>query len=159
MQIRPEHQPRDFLNRMKHVVVVIPIDTQVDEAQHVAQEDGDHWPQSLEALAMGHLHLQHHDGDEDGDHAITERFKPIPAHSACARAHRNCHFTKSATAEGNEKITRTTGSSSRNTYTDKTTDETKHKGGGHSCESKQISATHHSEKAQGIRQIKQHQEH
>src|SRR5215831_1441421 len=71
---------------MKHVMVVIPIDTQVDEAQHVAQEYGDHWHQSLDALAVGHLHLQHHDGDEDGDHAITERFKPILSHAACARA-------------------------------------------------------------------------
>ena len=33
---------------MQHVVVVIPIDTQVDEAQHVAQEDGD-WHQRLDA--------------------------------------------------------------------------------------------------------------
>src|SRR4029450_5102554 len=74
------------MRRMKHVVVVIPIDTQVDEAQHVAQEDGDHWHQSLEALAVGHLHLQHHDGDEDGDHAITDRFKPILSHAECARA-------------------------------------------------------------------------
>jgi hypothetical protein len=38
---------------MEHVVVIIPIDTQVDEAQHVAQEDGDHWHQRLEALAVG----------------------------------------------------------------------------------------------------------
>src|SRR4029450_7546562 len=41
------------MRRIQHVVVVIPIDTKVDEAQHVAQEDGDHWHQSLEALAVG----------------------------------------------------------------------------------------------------------
>src|SRR5215217_7255830 len=71
---------------MQHVVVVIPIDAKVDEAQHVAQEYRDHWHQSLDALAVGHLHLQHHDGDEDGEHAITERFQPILSHAACARA-------------------------------------------------------------------------
>src|SRR5215831_10350965 len=116
MQIRPEHQPRDGMRRLQHVVVVIPIDTQVDEAQHVAQEDGDHGPQRLDALAVGHLHLQHHDGDEDGDYAITERFQPILSHTACARAHRNCHCTTMATADGNEKSTRKTGSSSRHAY-------------------------------------------
>src|SRR5918992_1764169 len=98
MQIRPEHRPRDFLSRMKHVVVVIPIDTQVDEAQNVAQEYGDQGHQRLEALAVGHLQLQHHDGDDDGDHAITERFKPILSHAECPRAQRSFHLTKMATA-------------------------------------------------------------
>src|SRR4030095_7436252 len=49
-------------------------------------EDGDHGHQRLDALAVGHLHLQHHDGDEDGDHGITARFQPILSHAACARA-------------------------------------------------------------------------
>jgi hypothetical protein len=65
---------------------------------------------------VGHLDLQHHDGDDDGDHAITERFKPILSHAACARAQRNFHFTQIATADGNEKINRKIGSSSRNEY-------------------------------------------
>src|SRR5262245_45543308 len=86
MQIRPEDRPRDGMRRMQHMVVVIPIDAKIDEAQHVAQEDGDHGHQRLNALALGHLHLQHHDGDEDGDHAITERFQPILSHAACTRA-------------------------------------------------------------------------
>ena len=70
---------------MKHVVVVIPIDTKIDEAQDVAQEYGDQGHQSLDALTVGHLQLQHHDGDDDGDHAIAERFKPILSHAERAR--------------------------------------------------------------------------
>src|SRR5262245_31877287 len=116
MQIRPEHWPRDLLRGMKHVVVVIPIDTKVDEAQHVAQDYGDQWYQLLDALAVGHLDLQHHDGDDNGDHAITERFKPILSHAACAHAQRNFHLTTIATADGHKKINRKIGSSSRNEY-------------------------------------------
>src|ERR687896_2504399 len=89
---------------MKHVVVVVPIDTKVNEAQNVAQEYGDQWHQRLDALAVGHLHLQHHDGDDDGDHAITERFKPILSHAKSTRAQKNFHFTNMATADGNKKI-------------------------------------------------------
>src|SRR5262249_8655672 len=74
------------------------------------------WHQRLDALAVGHLHLQHHDGDEDGDHAVTERFKPILSHAACARAQRNFHCTKIATVDGDEKSNRKTGSSSRYAY-------------------------------------------
>src|ERR687892_1416357 len=101
---------------MKHVVVVVPIDTKVDEAQNVAQEYRDQWHQSLDAFAVGHLHLQHHDGDDDGDHAITERFKPILSHAESTRAQRNFHFTNMATADGNKRINRKIGSSSRNEY-------------------------------------------
>src|SRR5262245_58556543 len=101
---------------MQHVVVVIPIDTKVDEAQNVAQEYGDQWHQRLDALAVGHLHLQHHDGDDDGDHAITERFNPTLSHAEWTHAQRSFHFTKMATADGNKKINRKIGSSSRNEY-------------------------------------------
>ena len=69
-------------------MVVIPIDTEVDEAQNVAEEYGDQRQQSLDALAVGRLQLQYHDGDDDGDHAIAERFKPILSHAERARLSR-----------------------------------------------------------------------
>jgi hypothetical protein len=31
---------------------------------------------------MGHLQLQHHDGDDDGDHAIAESRQPFLLHGA-----------------------------------------------------------------------------
>ena len=65
---------------MKHVVVIVPVDAQVDEAQNVAQEDGNQRRESLGTRAVRHFQLQHHDGDEDGDHAITERFESILSH-------------------------------------------------------------------------------
>ena len=38
MQVRPQDAAADVLRRMKQVVVIVPIDADVDEAQHVAQE-------------------------------------------------------------------------------------------------------------------------
>ena len=80
MQVRPQHGPCDSLSHMKHVVVVIPIDTKVYEAQNIAQEYGEQGHQRLDAHAVRHLQLQHHDGYDDGDDAITERFKPVLSH-------------------------------------------------------------------------------
>jgi hypothetical protein len=66
------------------VVMVVPIDTEIDEAQNVAEEHGDQRQQRLDAFAVGHLHLQHHDGDDDGDHAVAESFKPVLWHGNVA---------------------------------------------------------------------------
>src|SRR5512146_1617852 len=84
MQVGPKYRPRYLVARMQHMVVVVPIDANVNEAQHVAQEYRDQWHESIDALAAGHLQLQHHAGDDDGDHAIAERFEPAFAHSILA---------------------------------------------------------------------------
>ena len=60
---------------MQHVVVVVPVDAQVDEAQHVAQEHRQQRAQVGEIVAVRHLQLQHHDGDDDGEHAVAERLE------------------------------------------------------------------------------------
>ena len=65
---------------MQHMVMVVPVDADVDEAQYIAQEHRDQWRKSLDALAMRRLQLQHHDGDDDGDHAGAECFDPILTH-------------------------------------------------------------------------------
>ena len=36
--------------------------------------------QARRMVAVRHLQLQHHDGDDDGDHAIAERFEPAFGH-------------------------------------------------------------------------------
>ena len=74
MKVRPEHRSSDLLAGMQHVVVVVPIDAQVDEAQHIAQEHGDQWRKCINADPVRHLHFQNHDGNDDREHAITECF-------------------------------------------------------------------------------------
>ncbi len=69
----------DVLDGLEHVVVVVPVDGEVDEAQEVREEDG---PKGLEGLEgggglVGDFELQDHDGDEDGWwDAIAECFEP-----------------------------------------------------------------------------------
>src|SRR5690348_13677140 len=61
--------------------MVVPVDAEVDEAQHVAQKDREHRTQRGERRVVRHVQLEHHDRDEDGDHAIAERFEPIRCHA------------------------------------------------------------------------------
>ena len=55
-------------------MVIAPVDADVDEAQRVAEE---HWAaagcERAPVGAVRHLQLQHHDGDDDRQHAVAER--------------------------------------------------------------------------------------
>ena len=75
MQIRPQHPPVHLLDRLKQVMVVVPVDAEKDETQHITQKYGKHGAQRGGVGAERHLQFQHHDGDEDRDHTITERFQ------------------------------------------------------------------------------------
>src|SRR3569832_2069349 len=62
------------------MVMIVPIDPNVDKTHYVASEDRKQWPQSSEARVMRSAQLQHHNGDDDGDNAITERFHSARRH-------------------------------------------------------------------------------
>ena len=60
---------------MQHVVVIVPVDADIQEAQHIAEENGQQRPQGSKALAARHLHFRHHNRDDNRDHAIAECFQ------------------------------------------------------------------------------------
>jgi len=56
------------------ILELVPINPDVDEAEHVAHE---HWPQRDQRAEIGvvrDFEFQHHDGDDDGDDAVAEGF-------------------------------------------------------------------------------------
>src|SRR5690242_19248418 len=66
---------------MEHVVVIIPVDADINETEHVTQKDRYHWLQGGELAPIGSFHFEDHDCDDDGDHAVTECFEPVVSHS------------------------------------------------------------------------------
>src|SRR6476660_529889 len=71
-----------MFGRMEQVVMIVPVDAYVDKAQHITRENGNYWAQGLEIDAMRHLQFQHHDGNDNGEHAVTEGFDPVTFHLA-----------------------------------------------------------------------------
>jgi len=65
------------------MVMIAPVDRDVDETQHVTQEDRYRLLERAEVGSVRRLHLEHHDRDDDGDHAITEGNDPVLFHGTC----------------------------------------------------------------------------
>jgi len=65
-----------------HMMVVVPVNTNVDETKYVADKYWQQWFQGGQRIAVGYLHLQYHNGDDYGNDAIAERFQSSFAHSS-----------------------------------------------------------------------------
>src|SRR2546425_222282 len=93
MESGPENEAGHVLRHLKHVVMVVPVDAYVDKAEDIAQEDGKERPQCREVTAVRDLELQHHDGDDDCEHAVAERFKTSFWHEGPSRQERGRRLT------------------------------------------------------------------
>ncbi len=60
--------------------MVVPKNTNIRKAERIGQEHRQTEPQSGEIGTCGHFHVQHHNGDDDGDHSIRERLEPLLTH-------------------------------------------------------------------------------
>ena len=73
--------PETRVRGVQHVVVVVPVDADVDEAQDVGEEVRQRLAQGVQILAVRHLQLEDEDRDDDGEHAIAECFESTFAHA------------------------------------------------------------------------------
>jgi hypothetical protein len=73
-------------NQVEKMVMVVPVDGHVHEAQRVAKECWRHRHECVQRGIVGHFQLQHHDRDDDCDHAIAERDQPVLFHCTALTA-------------------------------------------------------------------------
>lgn len=72
MQIGPHDEAVDMVRRCEHVVMVVPVHTQVHVAEYVCEQHGDQWLQGGPGVSVWDFQLQYHDGHGDGDDGIGE---------------------------------------------------------------------------------------
>src|SRR5690242_20594686 len=72
VKIRPHHVAVDGARRAQQVMVIVPVDTDDGEAQHVYQELRCQRRERFDIRALRRPELQHHDGDDNRQHAVAE---------------------------------------------------------------------------------------
>jgi hypothetical protein len=80
VQVGPEDPTAHLVGDTQQVMVIVPVNAEINEAQYVGQEYGKHGAQCRELDPMGDLQLQHHDGHNDREHRIAEYFHSRLAH-------------------------------------------------------------------------------
>ena len=67
--------------RVQQMMMIHPHNGDYEKAQKVAEKLGSQAAQRTERGVARNLQLQHHDGDDHGDHAVAESFKAVGAHA------------------------------------------------------------------------------
>ena len=59
---------------MKHVVMIVPIDSDIDKTQDISEKYWYEITKTLQISRMRYSELEHHNGDDDSDDSITKGF-------------------------------------------------------------------------------------
>jgi len=70
----PKDAAADVFGRAQQVMVIVPIDADINEAEHVLKKIGTR-AQGGQIAAVRHFQFQHHDRNDDGQHAVAEGFE------------------------------------------------------------------------------------
>ena len=62
-------------------MMIVPVDPDIEEAQNIAQEHRPQLDKGLQVITVRNFHFQHHNGDDDRDDPVTERFESVFFHA------------------------------------------------------------------------------
>src|SRR5438132_1354927 len=81
IDVCPKNERIDPGDEVNKVMMIDPVDGDDDEAKDIGKKNRPHFRQGSWGRIMRGLQLQDHDGNENGDDAITERFEPVRSHA------------------------------------------------------------------------------
>jgi hypothetical protein len=105
VEVRPEDAAADVFGGLEEVVMVVPVDADVDETEDVAEEDGQERFQCGEVGGVRDFQFQHHDGDDDREDAVAEGFEPGGFHGAGAGCPKATAFAERKVVAGRRSWT------------------------------------------------------
>ena len=82
MQVCPQYAAAYTGNGMYKMMVIDPVNTQVNKTKQVAEKNGYQWFYYIPVCTVRYFQFQYHNGDNDGNNAVAECFKPCFGHAA-----------------------------------------------------------------------------
>src|ERR1700730_4411441 len=82
IDVRPKNDRIDPGHEVNEMMMIDPVDGDDDEAQDIGKKGWPHFRQGSWGRIMRRLQLQNHDGNENSDNAIAERFDPVRFHAS-----------------------------------------------------------------------------
>ena len=82
VDVCPKHNGIDPGHEVNEMMMIDPVDSDDDEAQDIGKKGWPHFRQRSCCRIVRRLQLQNHDGNENSDNAITERFHPVRFHAS-----------------------------------------------------------------------------
>src|ERR1700739_2951664 len=100
VEISPEDRSGNTFRRVQEVVMIVPVDADVNETEDVTQEDGNHRPKRFKRRPGRHPEVQDHDRYDDREDAVAEGFETALVHlpepvCCCGRFSRMASATSS----------------------------------------------------------------
>src|SRR5438045_3573024 len=80
MQVRPQNCAIYAARCFEQMMVIVPVNTEVKETQHVTQKNRQQRFYRRPIRSMRYLQLQHHDGDDDRQHTVAKCFESVLVH-------------------------------------------------------------------------------
>src|SRR5215475_14122522 len=79
-EIGPENSSRHAFRRVQEVMMIVPIDSQVQITQNVRQKNGNNGFKGVQVRSLRYFHIEHHNGYDHGEDAVAERFQSAFGH-------------------------------------------------------------------------------
>src|ERR1700752_264765 len=83
MEVGPQDAPVHFPDGMEHMMVIVPVDADKKETEQILTERRHDACEGGPVRTTRDRQFEHHDGDNDGDDAITECLHAALCHSSC----------------------------------------------------------------------------
>ena len=74
MKIGPKNDSVHVLHSVEHVMMIVPINPNINKTEDIAEKYRKKRLKSAKVIARRRFHLENHDGDDNGDHSISEGF-------------------------------------------------------------------------------------
>src|SRR5690348_1600228 len=80
VEVCPKNLTGDVVRSLKQRMVIVPVDTYVDETENVTKKNGNHWNQCPQIGRGRNPYVEYQERKNDGKHSVTESLHSSFAH-------------------------------------------------------------------------------